>query len=116
MLLMQRNRRSDFTPEEWRNHKAYPENREHYGVRYEMPRNRYIDPYGYDEPQSYYDERFHGGREPEMRGYTRYSTADLPRTAARNIPSMTRCRHTMTRVCARLGFVMNLCVWGILRM
>ena len=73
MLLMQRNRRSDFTPEEWRNRKAYPESREHYGVRYEMPRNRYIEPYGYDEPQSYYDERFHGGREPEMRGYTRYS-------------------------------------------
>lgn len=60
MLLMQRNRRSDF------------EGREHYGVRYEMPRSRYIEPYGYDEPLSYYDERIHG-REPEMRGYTRYS-------------------------------------------
>lgn len=31
MLLMQRNRRSDF------------EGREHYGVRYEMPRSRYSD-------------------------------------------------------------------------
>ena len=60
MLLMQRNRRSDF------------EGREHYGVRYEMPRSRYSEPYGYDEPLSYYDERIHG-REPEMRGYTRYS-------------------------------------------
>ena len=48
MLLMQRNRRSDF------------EGREHYGVRYEMPRSRYIEPYGYDEPLSYYDERIHG--------------------------------------------------------
>ena len=73
MLLMQHTRRENASPEEWRIRKAYPENREHYGVRYEMPRNRYIDPYGYDEPQSYYDERFHGGREPEMRGYTRYS-------------------------------------------
>lgn len=57
MLLMQRNRRSDF------------EGREHYGVRYEMPRSRYIEPYGYDEPLSYYDERIHG-REPEMRRYS----------------------------------------------
>lgn len=73
MLLMQRNRRSDFSPKERRNREAYPESREHYGVRYEMPRSRYIEPYGYDEPQSYYDERFHGGREPDMRGYTRYS-------------------------------------------
>lgn len=59
MLLMQRNRRSDFAPEEWRIRKAYPESREHYGVRYEMPRDHYIEPYGY------YDERLHGGREPE---------------------------------------------------
>jgi hypothetical protein len=57
MLLMQRNRRSDF------------EGREHYGVRYDMPRSRYIEPYGYDEPLSYYDERIHG-REPEMRRYS----------------------------------------------
>ena len=57
MLLMQRNRRSDF------------EGREHYGVRYEMPRSRYIEPYGYDEPLGYYDERIHG-REPEMRRYS----------------------------------------------
>ena len=70
MLLMQRNRRSDFAPEEWRTRKAYPEDRQHYGVRY---RYNHIEPYGYDEPQSYYDERFHGGRELEMRGYTRYS-------------------------------------------
>lgn len=63
MLLMQRNRRSDFAPEEWRNRKAYPEDRQHYGVRY---RYNHIEPYGY------YDERIHGG-EPEMRGYTRYS-------------------------------------------
>ena len=57
MLLMQRNRRSDF------------EGREHYGVRYEMPRSRYSEPYGYYEPLGYYDERIHG-REPEMRRYS----------------------------------------------
>ena len=67
MLLMQRNRRSDF------------EGREHYGVRYEMPRSRYIEPYGYDEPLSYYDERIHG-REPEMRRYSNGRFA--PRSSA----------------------------------
>lgn len=74
MLLMQRNRRSDFAPEEWRIRKAYPESREHYGVRYhyDAPQERYMEPYSM-EPRDYYDERFHGGREPEMRGYTRYS-------------------------------------------
>lgn len=74
MLLMQRNRRSDFAPEEWRIRKAYPESREHYGVRYhyDAPQDRYMDPYSM-EPRDYYDERFYGVREPEMRGYTRYS-------------------------------------------
>lgn len=67
MLLMQRNRRSDF------------EGREHYGVRYEMPRSRYIEPYGYDEPLSHYDERIHG-REPEMRRYSNGRFA--PRSSA----------------------------------
>lgn len=67
MLLMQRNRRSDF------------EGREHYGVRYDMPRSRYIEPYGYDEPLSYYDERIHG-REPEMRRYSNGRFA--PRSSA----------------------------------
>lgn len=67
MLLMQRNRRSDF------------EGREHYGVRYEMPRNRYSEPYGYDEPLGYYDERIHG-REPEMRRYSNGRFA--PRSSA----------------------------------
>lgn len=77
MLLMQRNRRSDFAPEEWRVRKAYPESREHYGVRYEMPRDSYrMEPYGYDEPRGYYDERFHGV-EPEMRGYHRYSNGQF---------------------------------------
>lgn len=67
MLLMQRNRRSDF------------EGREHYGVRYDMPRSRYIEPYGYDEPLGYYDERIHG-REPEMRRYSNGRFA--PRSSA----------------------------------
>lgn len=67
MLLMQRNRRSDF------------EGREHYGVRYEMPRSRYSEPYGYDEPLGYYDERIHG-REPEMRRYSNGRFA--PRSSA----------------------------------
>lgn len=53
MLLMQRNRRSDFD---------YPENREHYGVRYHIDRP-------YRDPRSYYDERIYGG-EPEMRRYS----------------------------------------------
>lgn len=79
MLLMQRNRRSDFAPEERRNREAYPESREHYGVRYEMPRSRYIEPYGYDEPLGYYDERIHG-REPEMRRYSNGRFA--PRSSA----------------------------------
>ena len=67
MLLMQRNRRSDF------------EGREHYGVRYEMPRSRYSEPYGYYEPLGYYDERIHG-REPEMRRYSNGRFA--PRSSA----------------------------------
>ena len=54
MLLMQRNRRSDF------------EGREHYGVRYDMPRSRYIEPYGYDEPLGYYDQRNHGAARTAM--------------------------------------------------
>lgn len=63
MLLMQHTRRENASPEEWRIRKTYPEDRQHYGVRY---RYNHIEPYGY------YDERIHGG-EPEMRNYRRYS-------------------------------------------
>lgn len=63
MLLMQRGRKENASPEEWRIRKMYPEDRHHYGVRYH---------YGNMEPYDYYDERIHGG-EPEMRTYRRYS-------------------------------------------
>lgn len=63
MLLMQRGRKENASPEEWRIRKMYPEDRHHYGVRYH---------YGNMEPYDYYDERIHGG-EPEMRSYRRYS-------------------------------------------